>query len=321
MKKRPLVYDDPLKATLLRRLAWETYIAKPEHLLRVKDVTGDLVTLAREELGFSRVTRGPSSDLFREMLKEKLIIKKPMLKPAEAQWENAWRLLNLPSHSFVRQLSDRPIVIKKEKNADGHLEFILALRNPALPRLHVFTGTKKPKGKVFGARRGIYFLRLPNSLYVGKSDEFDVRFGQHLAGKKRETKSWVFITPQIELNDKTFTLDALGAAESLLISFWNEVCVLENGKGGADQEPGFAYLQQAILFVVAASAALIWLMREPEESADKGRHDSWNNLFKKPSAKNIGGKPWPECYLEPPLSVSAAKPTMISTIPIVSSPQ
>lgn len=297
--KIPLSYGDPLKAVLLRKLAWETYVAKPVERLRtrlkVKDITGELINSARADLGFRPVSRGPSSDFYNKALKNVFIEDDPNLKPVQDKWKTTWRLLNLPSHFFVRYLSDAPIICEEEKN-DGFIEYTVALPDPALPRLKVFVGRNKPPGDVFGERRGVYFLCLPKHFYVGKSDEFDVRLGQHLRGKYREALWWVFVSP--EKDDKTFTLDALGAAESLMISFWNELCLLANDKAGADKEPAFAYLQQAILFVAAASATLIWLIRENPTKDLAMNLDDCRSLFIRPSLS--GGKDWPNCYLAPP---------------------
>jgi hypothetical protein len=302
-RKIPLSYDDPLKAVLLRRLAWEAFVARPvkqlKIQLKVKDVTGELITDARNELGFSPVSRGPSSDFYNKVMRikpEPLIKDVPYLQPTQKEWEKAWRLLNLPSHSFVRRLSNRPIIVEMKQENSGHIEYNIALRDPAMPRLKMFIGMEKPKGDVFGERRGVYFLRLPNKFYIGKSDEFNVRLGGHLNRENPDTQWWLFLSP--EESDKTFTLDALGATEALLISFWNEVCNLSNGSAGADQKPGFAYLQQAILFVTAASAAMIWILREKPTNDLGIKTNDCDCLFKRPSAAS--GKGWPDCYLNPP---------------------
>ena len=65
-----------------------------------------------------------------------------------------------------------------------------------------------------------------------------MRLGQHLRGKHKDALWWVFIAPYKD--NKTFTLDALGAAESMTISFWNEICKLANGQAGSDKEPTFS---------------------------------------------------------------------------------
>jgi hypothetical protein len=275
--------------------------------LKVKDITDTLINSARQDLGFNATSRGPSSDFYNQELKSIHIKDDSELKPVQDyKWRTTWRLLNLPGHFFVRYLSSDPIICKdgneKEEKHDDYAEFTIALRDPALPRLKVFAGLKKPAGDAFDERRGIYFLRLPDRFYIGKSDEFDVRLGQHLRGKFSDALWWVFISP--EADDKTFTLDALGASESMMISFWNEVCLLANGKAGSDKEPALPYLQQGILFVTAASSVMIWLMREKPTNDLGISLEDCHALFKKPSFSS--GKDWPNCYLEPPASAIEA---------------
>ena len=77
-----------------------------------------------------------------------------------------------------------------------------------------------------------------DGFYIGKSDEFDVRWSQHtklLKNKSKPVKWWAFIEP-VGM-EGAFTLDALNAAESLLISFWNEICDTTNKKRGHDKLP------------------------------------------------------------------------------------
>lgn len=211
------------------------------------------------------------------------------VEAALAEWQTAWRLLYLPPHNLVRQLSDRPVftTAAPTSSPQTHTELFLTLRNPAVPTLRVFVGTTQPKSGTFNQRRGLYFLRLAASIYVGKTDEFDVRLSQHI--RNRRPLWWVFVTP--EESSQMFTQDALSAAEALLISFWNEVSVLGNGQRGTDQKPAFAYLQQAILLVEAASATLLWLMRDQQELG----LPQWNIPFKAWRGKN-----WPQCYLAVP---------------------
>jgi len=77
----------------------------------------------------------------------------------------------------------------------------------------------------------------------------------------------------------------------LLISFWNEIGVVENQTRGSDQKPAFVYLQQGILLVEAASAVLLWLIREKQDLG----FPSWNIPFKSWTGTN-----WPDCYMELP---------------------
>lgn len=287
MPQLPLSYDNPVTAVFLRILAWELYVAKRE--LKVRDVVTDQVQTARKELGLSPLEGGASQDFIQKLRlgpQPFLTLKYKPPAPAESDWRTEWRLLYLPSHGLVRQLSGKPVVTLLPAS-ETHKEFQIALRHPALPTLRVFTGANVPKGDIFGNRRGVYFLRLANSLYMGKSDEFDVRLSQH--SNNKNLKWWVFVSP--EASEQTFTQDALGAAESLLISFWNEVAVVDNQRRGSDQEPAFAYLQEAVLLVEAASATLLWLTRENKKS---GLPD-WSIPF-----KQWKGRGWPECYEKMP---------------------
>jgi hypothetical protein len=79
-----------------------------------------------------------------------------------------------------------------------------------------------------------------------------------------------------------FTLDSLAASESLLISFWNEVAVVQNHRRGKDRKPALPYLQQAVLFAEGVSASMIYLAR-------RGVIDI---PFKK-----WRGAGWPRCYV------------------------
>jgi len=286
MSQLPLSYDNPVTAVFLRILAWELYVAK--HHLKVQDVVTDQVQRARHELGLDALEGGAAHDFIR-----KLRVGKPLLSPKntppapmEPEWKTEWRLLSLPPHSLVRKLSEDPVVVVPEElpQSQNFKEFQITLRNPALPTLRVYLGAESPKGNPFGTHRGVYFLRRVDSLYMGKSDEFDIRLSQH--GKNKQPLWWCFITPVA--SEQTFTQDALGATESLLISFWNEISVLDNQKRGTDREPAFAYLQQAILLVEAASATLLWLIRKQK---DLGL-PVWSIPFKKWKGRN-----WPECYV------------------------
>lgn len=90
---------------------------------------------------------------------------------------------------------------------------------------------------------------------------------------------------------QTVTLDTLAAAEALLISFWNEVAEVKNGNRGTDREPMFMHLQEAIMLVEGASAALLWLMREQKKLG----YPDWSIPFKK-----WNGPGWPDCYMQVP---------------------
>jgi len=66
---------------------------------------------------------------------------------------------------------------------------------------------------------------------------------------------------------------------------------LGNQNRGADQEPAFHYLQQAILMAEAASGVLLWLMRE---KSGLGLPE-WSIPFKQ---SRIPG--WPKYYMSVP---------------------
>jgi hypothetical protein len=201
MAKLHLTYRDPLVAVFMRRLAWETLEAKPDPKLKSDDVQIKILPAARLDLGFQS-TEGGSASQFVQNLRPLITEKRTPPEPTEPEWKaaDAWRLLRLPSHWFVRQLSEKPIITVpkefKERKNPNFEELTVTLRNPALPQLRVFIGSKKPKGNPFGQRRGIYFLRLPTKLYIGKSDEFDVRLGGHLRRENRKTKRWISESPE-----------------------------------------------------------------------------------------------------------------------------
>lgn len=282
MSRLPLSYDNPVTSVFLRILSWELYVAKRD--LKVQDVVTEQVQIARNELGLEALEGGATHDFIQKMRKGSahLSPKNTPPAPTEPAWKTEWRLLYLPSHSFVRQISENPVVTVLSQ-PQNHSEFQVTLRHPALPTLRIFVGAEDPKGNTFGKCRGVYFLRMADSLYIGKSDEFDIRLSQQI--KNKHPLWWCFLSP--EGSEQTFTQDALGAAESLLISFWNETSLINNQKRGGDQMPAFAYLQQAILLVEAASATLLWLIREKQ---DLGL-PNWNIPF-----KNWKGINWPECY-------------------------
>lgn len=289
MSHLSLSYDNPVSAVFLRGLAWELYVAKEK--LTVQDGTGQ-VQAARKEIGLAPLEGGAAHDFIQKLRvgpKPFLSPKNTPPQPVEQDWPSAWRLLYLPPHNFVRQLSNKPVCAVAPANTPStpHFEFLVTLRNPAVPTLHVFVGDQLPNSRKFGTHRGLYFLRLPDSLYVGKTDEFDVRLSQH---QRRNPLWWVFVSP--EQSVQTFTQDALGAAEALLISFWNEVSIVSNQKRGTDQKPVFTYLQQGVLLVEAASAVLLWLIRERN---DLGLPE-WSIPFKPWRGRN-----WPACYMELPL--------------------
>ena len=293
----PLTYDDALVGVFLRKLAWEINVAggKPS----VDDIVKNYVQSAREDLGLKKTTKGAPHAFIHALRK----LNPPLLKkiqPHETGWKDEWRLHNLPSHRIVRTLSANPVyqtIVSNnptKKNPEGVFQFSVSLRSPAMPKLLVTVGNSRPKSSEL---KGIYFLGEAKSLeaksleveslYVGQTEEFQVRWDNHVNSSGRHIIWWVFIAPE-EKNDD---FDALDAAESLLISFWTEICVTTNKKRGKDKQPSVFRLQQAILFVEAASAAFLWLMRDKKSEI---KFDNFKLPFKPCKAHH-----WPECYLQP----------------------
>jgi hypothetical protein len=302
-KKMTLYYDDALTAVFLRTLAWEYFFMDraKEGKLTVKELAEVLVQNAREDLGLRRNTKGAPHAFIQSLRKQK---KLSSTLPVEIGWEKEWRLQYLPSHRFVRKLSFDPHVERiipdpAQKDAKSDVfQFLVFLRAPAAPKLRVTVGNSRPNLKQLKAVRGLYFLREATSLYVGQSEEFDVRWTGHT--KKRGhggIKWWVFVAP--EEQQETFSLDSLNGAEALLISFWSEICKTTNSQRGKDKKPAPTFLQQSILLVEAASAVLLWLMRKKKNEL---KFDSWELPFKKCRANH-----WPKCYLSPSNNFSEAQ--------------
>ena len=283
--KMPLTYDDALVGVFLRKLAWEINVAggKPS----VEDIVKKYVQSARVDLGLKETTKGAPHAFIHALRK----CDPPLLdktKPHEDGWKNEWRLHYLPSHRIVRILSANPVVPNStnKENLQGAVQYSVSLRSPALPKLLVTIGNSRPAPDKL---KGLYFLREAKSLYVGQTHEFQVRWNDHVYNAGKEVKWWVSIVP--EENNDFFSNEALDAAESLLISFWTEICVTTNKKRGMDNRPPFLHLQPAILFVEAASAAFLWLLREKKSEL---KFENFELPFKKCRAHH-----WPECYLQP----------------------
>jgi hypothetical protein len=174
--------------------------------------------------------------------------------------------------------------------------------------VRISQGAQAPRGI---EHKGVYFLLRNESLYVGQTTEFATRARGHRASPASliTPPNWsVFITlPEIE--SSYFAVDSLKATESLLISFWNEICRIKNTDRGADQKPAFLFLQPAILLMEGASAALIWLARNREKL---GLGPDFTIPFKNARLKN-----WPECYFDDPL----AKPPEALTAEISADPE
>ncbi len=174
-------YESPLDAVIMRTLAWEQYVAG--HKAKVKQIKKELelIQAARIELVLE-VFEAPSA---RRYIQE--------LRTGESGYINKgnellgfpedWRLLYLPPHSMARQLSYNPVVAQPNPE-DGKWQSVIELRNPAIPKLHFVVGSDVATGSVTSQKRGLYMLRLQDAIYIGKSDEFDVRIGHHFPNKK-----------------------------------------------------------------------------------------------------------------------------------------
>jgi hypothetical protein len=292
--KLPLTYDDALVGVFLRKLAWEIYVAKGTP--SVEDIVKKYVQSARVDLGLKETTKGAPHAFIHSLRKcnPRLMDK---TKPHEEGWKDEWRLQNLPSHRIVRSLSANPVYktivsnCPSKKTPNGVFQFSVSLRSPALPRLLVTVGNSRPESNNL---QGLYFLREEESLYVGQTDEIQTRWNDHVHHAGKKVTWWVFIAPE-EKNEDFIGLDA---AESLLISLWTEICVTTNKKRGKDKQPSAFRLQQAILFVEAASASFLWLLRDKRAEL---KFDNFELPF-----KNCKANHWPKCYLNPSNNSSEA---------------
>jgi hypothetical protein len=267
-KQMLLSYNNALTAVFLRTLAWEIHVAKRNPT--VKELAANQVQSARQDLGLKPNLLSPG---------------RTPPRPIEKAWaaRNAWRLLYAPSHRAVRAYSHYPVVSKANGIGPAELRHTFTLRSPASPPLAITIGQGRPNTTGLQAHKGVYFLREKRSLYIGQSEEFQVRWRGHISA--RHFKWWVFVAPQD--HQSIIGLDSLYAAESLLISFWNEICAVSNRTRGRDTKPTPLFLQQAAIFAEAASAAIIWLIRERKDLG----FDSWTLPFKPCAARG-----WPKCY-------------------------
>lgn len=283
-------YESPLDAVIMRTLAWENYIAKRKP--RVKEISEELIQAARFELG-KKTSEAHSARQYLQTLREgegnKGYIDKNDLPIG---WENEWRLLYLPPHTMVRQMSYNPITFSEPEKLTGtHEPFDIVLRNSAFPRLRVHIGNKEKLEYEVVGQRGLYMLRVSDGMYIGKTDEFDIRVRQHTQNKNPDF--WIFVS--FGENSKDYTIDTLNATESFLISLWNEIAYVTNDNRGGEREPAFIYRQQATLLSAAISA--IWLWALTRLKSPEG-YNNWSIPFKKRS----GLADWPECYVRMPPS-------------------
>lgn len=255
-----LSYPDPLVGVFLRVLAWEVFTNHEKY--RSKEITTHLLKMVRSELGLKPLKGGASQEFINKLLKSgelKNMEDNYFKIPSDELWNSSssWRLLNCPMHGATRKLSDLPVVRSLKISNVDYSVFNIALRNPAFDTIKIFVGKDKPnKGKIL-KKRGLYILGLEDgSLYIGQSTEFGTRSSSHFSSKK--IKWWFFFSPT-KINISKDTLDA---AESLMISYWNEICYIHNHNRGSDQKPDFISLQQGILFAQSCSAIFIWFARE-----------------------------------------------------------
>jgi hypothetical protein len=285
-----LDFDSPQVSVFLRRLAWETNIAKKE--VSVKMAIDEYVNSTRNDLGLKsygkRGKSGGADDFIQKRYLDGTIGRiSGFLELKNKRWKSEWRLLYLPSHGIVRQLSSELVVEDVSKSTDLYSTFSMSSRDPAIPTLSAYVADKTSfeflqigcKGK-----RGVYFLGHKDKgksgvIYIGKTDEFEIRLNEHI---KTKEPSWaVFLS--LEEHSEFFTLDSLAASEGLLNYFWNEIIYISTEKRGSDRKPVFPFLQQAILFMEGVSACIIWFARE--------------NKITLPFKKWRGQPNWKESYL------------------------
>jgi hypothetical protein len=181
--KMPLIYNDPLTAVFLRILSWEQSFGNRKKMLVGKDLADDFLQTARKELGIQPNAKGGGAQIdFVNRLKRQDFLRGIKLNEKEWGLKSIWRLQSLPNHRFVRKLSYDPHVeqiIPDPAQTNGKSEvfqFLVSLRAPDAPKLRVTVGNGRPDLKQLKAIRGLYFLRGKASLYVGQTEEFDVRW-------------------------------------------------------------------------------------------------------------------------------------------------
>ena len=253
-----LSYEDPLRAVFLRKLAWELYVLKKD--VTIMDIESRYLQDARAELGLKKLRGGARNVFIQDLRKDGYIHRKDRrhVEPTDPAWQNEWRVQHLPSHQIVRHLSGDPIIMDLHKS-EKYLHFDFIPRDPVFSAVSVYVASVEKLKILTNERaniRGIYIIgKSTNNLYIGQTDEPQVRLPNH-----KQNMDWaVYIA--LKDDPALLTRDSLYAAESLMISFWNEIAYIENDKRGGDTKPPWKYLQQAIIFTEAASAALLWLER------------------------------------------------------------
>ncbi|MDH5718715.1 MAG: GIY-YIG nuclease family protein [Spirochaetia bacterium] len=285
-----LTYDRPDIGVFLRNLAYEVFIAKNKEL-KVKDLTQNFIQNSRIELGLKETKGGYAQTIINKLRQDDLISPSGTNpKPKEKEWEKEWRLLYLPPHNLVRELSFDPIIIEESKENNLH-KFEIQLRNPGIPKFNVYIGMERPdkQNKDIEEGRGLYYLGKNNNeaIYIGQTSEFYTRTDDHF---KKGVNWWILLVPQA---DKYYYLDknTLDTSESLLISLWNEISNVTNQSRGSDTLPPFIYLQQAINITIGCSSIYLYLFR------NKDKLNSLSNITINIPFKKWSGTDWPSCYI------------------------
>lgn len=261
----PLNYRNPLTAVLLRRLAWEQYVARREFTM--EDIETKHLPAARRELGLPPVeAKDRAAEQYLRGLfqsPKRLRLDGQNVKLVGKQWENEWRLHCLPWHDSVRQLSADLLCTElapAEKRA--YREWSVLSSDSAVPRLRVIVGPAFAPADACKGERGVYVVRRTRSLYIGQSSNLATRILGH-----RSEGEPLWTIAMITDEDVRPSRDELEAAEAVLISFWHEVAILDNKSLGKLQPPEPEHRQQGILFAKGSAAALHWLMRQKPDVA------------------------------------------------------
>jgi len=300
---------DPIQCVFLRTLAWRAH--NNDRKLTVSDLVDEHLQNVRDELTLPKLLGGANQNFINTLRKPGLLIeeidrdnikKNAKFLVVSKKIQKNWRLCYLPSHNIVRRLSSKSkagIVYNNEDDQTfkEHIELRIFLRTPELPELEVYIGKNMPNSSTDG-KKGIYFIREKNGLYIGQTDELPTRFHTHFDGG-RKPLWWVFFVPK---NSEALALDSMRAAESLLIAFWNEICRMTNKNCGLDREPHFSFLQQGVILTQSVSAAMIYLILHSNLQrmvSDRSvKKDDWSLPFKSLGTRKINKRGWPQCYLE-----------------------
>ncbi len=278
-------FKSPLKAVLMRRLAFEAFVAGRR--FDFAEIWSEHLPAARHELGLPphEYSESAMTALLSGLLKRPVQLRQhgDGVRPVDA-WAGQWRLHRVPPHDEVRRLSLNPAVRKEMFGSAGHRRWTMVFRDTALPKLTVITGPLDSVKKACDGLCGVYVMRRAR-LYIGHSTNLGARFLSHLSAGEPQ---WTVAVAPASSDDKVDD-DVLRVAETLLTSLWGEVALLANAKSPSNI-PRSEHLQQGVLLAKAAAAAVHWLKR----------HDADLGL---PALEipfihwRVPG--WPACYLEP----------------------